>query len=101
DRSKRPLMGRIAETYSDVVVVTSDNPASEDPEKIIAEILTGMETKPFVLPDREEAVRYALSIAGKGDIVLLAGKGHETYQLVGDKQVPYSDKQAVETFFIS
>jgi UDP-N-acetylmuramoyl-L-alanyl-D-glutamate--2,6-diaminopimelate ligase len=101
DRTKRPLMGRIAETYSDVVIVSSDNPGSEDPEVIIHEIVAGMETNPIVLPDREEAVRYALSIATKGDIVLLAGKGHETYQLVGDKQVPYSDKQAVETYFIS
>ena len=101
DRTKRPLMGRIAETYSDVVIVSSDNPGSEDPEVIIHEIVAGMETNPIVLPDREEAVRYALSIAAKGDIVLLAGKGHETYQLVGDKQVPYSDKRAVETYFIS
>lgn len=101
DRTKRPLMGRIAEAYSDVVVITSDNPASEDPAAIIAEIVVDMETKPVILPEREEAVRYALSVAGKGDIVLLAGKGHETYQLVGDRHVPYSDKQAVETFFIS
>lgn len=100
DRAKRPVMGRIAELYSDVVVVTSDNPASESPEEIIREILTGMEHLPVVLPDRQEAVRYALSIAEKGDIVLLAGKGHETYQLIGDQHVPYSDKQAVETFFI-
>ena len=101
DRMKRPVMGRIAESYSDVVVVTSDNPASESAETIIREILAGMQTMPVVLPERNEAVRYALSIAGKGDIVLLAGKGHETYQLVGDKHIPYSDKQAVETFFIS
>ncbi|MCR3922157.1 MAG: UDP-N-acetylmuramoyl-L-alanyl-D-glutamate--2,6-diaminopimelate ligase [Firmicutes bacterium] len=101
DRTKRPVMGRIAEVYSDVVVVTSDNPASEVPEAIIAEIVTGMDHLPIVLPDRHEAVRYALSLAEKGDIVLLAGKGHETYQLVGDQHIPYSDKQAVETFFIS
>ena len=100
DRHKRPVMGRIAELYSDVVIVTSDNPASESPEEIIRQILTGMERLPVVLPDRQEAVRYALSIAEKGDIVLLAGKGHETYQLIGDQHVPYSDKQAVETFFI-
>ncbi|HHX74635.1 MAG TPA: UDP-N-acetylmuramoyl-L-alanyl-D-glutamate--2,6-diaminopimelate ligase [Firmicutes bacterium] len=101
DRAKRPVMGRIAELYSDLVVVTSDNPATESPHAIIGEILRGMETKPVVLPDRGEAVRYALSVAGKGDIVLLAGKGHENYQLIGDKHVPYSDRRAVETFFIS
>ena len=63
-------MGRIAELYSDVVIVTSDNPASESPEEIIRQILTGMERLPVVLPDRQEAVRYALSIAEKGDIPL-------------------------------
>ncbi|NLZ92929.1 MAG: UDP-N-acetylmuramoyl-L-alanyl-D-glutamate--2,6-diaminopimelate ligase [Firmicutes bacterium] len=101
DRTKRPLMGRIAEAYSDVVIVTSDNPGTESPEGIIREILQGMEHLPVVLPDRNEAVHYALSIADKGDIVLLAGKGHETYQLIGDQHIPYSDKQAVEAFFIS
>jgi UDP-N-acetylmuramoyl-L-alanyl-D-glutamate--2,6-diaminopimelate ligase len=101
DRSKRPVMGRIAEKYSDLVVVTSDNPATEDPETIIRDILVGMSGRPVVLPDREEAVRYALAAAGKGDIVLLAGKGHENYQLMGDRQVPYSDRRAVETYFIS
>jgi UDP-N-acetylmuramoyl-L-alanyl-D-glutamate--2,6-diaminopimelate ligase len=101
DRAKRPVMGSIAERYSDLVVVTSDNPASEDPEEIIRDILAGMTGRPVVLPDREEAVRYALSQAGRGDIVLLAGKGHENYQLVGGRQVPYSDRRAVETFFFS
>ncbi|NLM46366.1 MAG: UDP-N-acetylmuramoyl-L-alanyl-D-glutamate--2,6-diaminopimelate ligase [Firmicutes bacterium] len=101
DKAKRPVMGRIAELYSDLVVVTSDNPATESPEAIISDILRGMETQPVVLPDRNEAVRYALSAAKKGDIVLLAGKGHENYQIIGDKHVPYSDRQAVETFFIS
>lgn len=101
DRAKRPIMGQIAEKYSDLVIVTSDNPASEDPEEIIAEILAGMSKRPVVIPDREEAVRYALSQARKGDIVLLAGKGHENYQIMGDKYVPYSDRKAVETFFIS
>ena len=101
DKAKRPVMGRIAELYSDLVVVTSDNPATESPDAIISDILRGMETKPVVLPDRNEAVRYVLSVAEKGDIVLLAGKGHENYQIIGDKHVPYSDRQAVETFFIS
>ncbi len=101
DKAKRPLMGQIAERYSDMVVVTSDNPASEDPDEIIRDILVGMSSRPVVLPDRAEAVRHALSAAGRGDIVLLAGKGHETYQLMGDRQVPYSDRHAVEAFFIS
>ena len=87
DREKRPVMGRIAEVYSDIVILTSDNPASESPEAIIAEIRAGMESEPIILPDRFEAVRYALSLAQKGDIVLLAGKGHESYQIVGDKRI--------------
>ena len=101
DKTKRPVMGRIAEQYSDVVIVSSDNPGSEDPGEIIVDILTGMSSTPVVLPDRQDAVRHALSVAGKGDIVLLAGKGHETYQLIGERHVPYSDRQAVETYFIS
>ena len=101
DRAKRPVMGRIAEVYSDIVILTSDNPASESPEAIIQEIRAGMESEPIILPERSEAVRYALSLAQKGDIVLLAGKGHENYQIIGDKHIPYSDRQAVETFFIS
>ncbi len=101
DKTKRPIMGRIAEKYSDIVVVTSDNPASEDPGVIITDILMGMSTTPIILPERHDAVRYALTTAGKGDIVLLAGKGHENYQLIGDEHLPYSDRQAVETYFIS
>jgi UDP-N-acetylmuramoyl-L-alanyl-D-glutamate--2,6-diaminopimelate ligase len=101
DKTKRPVMGRIAEQYSDVVIVSSDNPGSEDPGEIIVDILAGMSSAPVILPDRQDAVRHALSVAGKGDIVLLAGKGHETYQLIGNRHVPYSDRQAVETYFIS
>lgn len=101
DRAKRPLMGRIAEHYSDIVVLTSDNPASEEPEEIIAEIVQGMKSIPVILPDRTDAVRYALSAARRGDIVLLAGKGHETSQIVNGKHIPYSDRRTVETFFIS
>jgi UDP-N-acetylmuramoyl-L-alanyl-D-glutamate--2,6-diaminopimelate ligase len=101
DKTKRPLMGRIAEQYSDIVVVTSDNPASEDPDAIIRDIVAGMSGKAVVLPLRHDAVRYALSLAGKGDIVLLAGKGHEDYQLMGEEYQPYSDRREVETYFIS
>lgn len=101
DKIKRPLRGRIAEKYSDLVILTSDNPASEDPEAVIRDILAGMTVSPVVLPDREEAVRYALCAAGRGDVVLLAGKGHESYQLVGEEHIPYSDRRAAETFFIS
>jgi UDP-N-acetylmuramoyl-L-alanyl-D-glutamate--2,6-diaminopimelate ligase len=83
DRTKRPLMGEIAAFLSDVVVVTSDNPRTEPPDLIIEDILKGMEdadAEYVVEPDRRAAIRYALSLAQAGDVVLLAGKGHETYQ---------------------
>jgi UDP-N-acetylmuramoyl-L-alanyl-D-glutamate--2,6-diaminopimelate ligase len=60
-----------------------------------------MQSRPVILPDRNEAIKYALSQAQKGDIVLLAGKGHENYQLVGNKRVPYSDREVVEKYFLS
>ncbi|HHU29118.1 MAG TPA: UDP-N-acetylmuramoyl-L-alanyl-D-glutamate--2,6-diaminopimelate ligase [Firmicutes bacterium] len=101
DRAKRPVMGRIAELYSDLVILTADNPAGENAEAIIREIATGMQSRPVILPDRNEAIKYALSQAQKGDIVLLAGKGHENYQLVGNKRVPYSDREVVEKYFLS
>jgi UDP-N-acetylmuramoyl-L-alanyl-D-glutamate--2,6-diaminopimelate ligase len=106
DRAKRPKMGFAAASGSDVVVVTSDNPRSEEPMAIIEEILpgvrralTGSETgalpadRCLVVPDRREAIRRALEIARPGDCVVLAGKGHETYQTIGDRTLPFDDRQ--------
>jgi UDP-N-acetylmuramoyl-L-alanyl-D-glutamate--2,6-diaminopimelate ligase len=97
DRGKRPQMGRIAEQLADVVILTNDNPRHEDPAFIIREISTGMQTTPSVVPDRVHAIRAALSEARVGDIVLIAGKGHEDYQQIGDQRLAYSDRDTVRT----
>jgi UDP-N-acetylmuramoyl-L-alanyl-D-glutamate--2,6-diaminopimelate ligase len=95
DRDKRPLMGRIAAELSDLAVVTSDNPRSEDPEAIIAEILTGAgEEGVEVEPDRRAAIAMALDSAGPGDTVVIAGKGHEQGQEFEDgRKIPFDDRQ--------
>jgi UDP-N-acetylmuramoyl-L-alanyl-D-glutamate--2,6-diaminopimelate ligase len=95
DRGKRPQMGRIAEQLADVVILTNDNPRHEDPTSIINEIASGMQTTPSAVPDRAQAIRTALSEARAGDIVLVAGKGHEDYQQVGDRRLAYSDRDTV------
>ena len=99
DRTKRPLMGEVAIKGSDFAVVSSDNPRSEDPLAIINEVEVGMvraggiEGKNYqVVADRREAIRYALRLASAGDTVLLAGKGHEAYQIIGDKSFPFDER---------
>lgn len=97
DRGKRPQMGRIAARLADRVVVTSDNPRGEDPQRIIDDILGGMrgiQDELAIIPDRGSAVRYAVASARRGDVVLVAGKGHETYQLIGDVKHAYNDAAA-------
>ena len=92
DSGKRPQMGAIAVQYADRVVVTSDNPRSEEPAAIIAEILAGTASAPVhVEADRAAAIQWAVQRAQAGDIVLLAGKGHEDYQIIGKQRVPFSD----------
>jgi len=99
DRTKRPIMGRLAAELSDVAVVTSDNPRHESPQAIIDEILTGIPANGsahaavLVEPDRRKAIHLALSQACPGDLVLIAGKGHEDYQIVGDQVLPFDDRQ--------
>jgi len=95
DRGKRAQMGRIAERLADVVILTNDNPRHEDPAAIINEIAAGMQSTPSTVPDRTHAIRAALSETHAGDIVLVAGKGHEEYQQVGDQRLPYSDRDTV------
>ncbi|EOI5797904.1 UDP-N-acetylmuramoyl-L-alanyl-D-glutamate--2,6-diaminopimelate ligase [Cronobacter dublinensis] len=94
DKGKRPLMGAIAEQFADVVVVTDDNPRTEDPKAIIADILTGMldAGRARVVEGRAEAVTNAIMQASENDVVLLAGKGHEDYQIVGTRRLDYSDR---------
>lgn len=92
DRAKRPLMGAAAEEFSDWCLLTSDNPRSEDPRRILADIRRGLRGNRFEeIPDREAAIRRAVELAGPGDIVLIAGKGHETYQEFAGKKVPFDD----------
>lgn len=99
DRAKRPLMGREAGRFSDVVIVTSDNPRTEDPEAILEEILPGLkdvgvdDDRIFRIVSREEALKKALSVAKPGDFVLVAGKGHEDYQILGTKKIHFSDQE--------
>ncbi len=93
DREKRPKMGSVAEKFSDMVIVTSDNPRYEDPVKIIEDILKGIKDmkKVIVEPDRRKAIEKAVSIAKEGDVVAILGKGHETYQEIEGKFYPFSD----------
>ncbi len=116
DRAKRPMMGAAAIAGSDLVILTSDNPRTEEPLAIIGEIETGMTTgsrtekleplsrgpgarsvskrTPYaVVPDRAEAIETAIRLAGPGDIVVLAGKGHEDYQIIGEKKFPFDDRE--------
>jgi UDP-N-acetylmuramoyl-L-alanyl-D-glutamate--2,6-diaminopimelate ligase len=96
DRTKRPLMGEAAGRLSDIVVLTSDNPRSEDPLLIINDAIVGLQrtgTKFLVEPDRERAIEIALDQARPGDIVLLAGKGHETTQILRDRTIDFDDRQ--------
>jgi UDP-N-acetylmuramoyl-L-alanyl-D-glutamate--2,6-diaminopimelate ligase len=97
DRGKRPIMARVAGTLADFSVVTSDNPRTEDPERIIDEVMTGLPAgAPHVrIADRRAAIRIALAEARPGDTLLLAGKGHETYQVIGKEYRPFDEKQIV------
>ena len=98
DKTKRPKMGRTATDLSDIVVITTDNPRTEDPEVIIEEILigtVGSKAEVITVTDRSAAIKKALSIAEKGDTILLAGKGHETYQVIGTERVHYDEREVV------
>ena len=100
DRTKRPLMGEAAARYSDICIVTSDNPRTEDPEAIIDEIMPGIPTsKQHRITDREEAIRAALSMARPGDVVLIAGKGHENYQIFATETITFSDSAVVRKYY--
>jgi UDP-N-acetylmuramoyl-L-alanyl-D-glutamate--2,6-diaminopimelate ligase len=116
DRTKRPRMARVAEQFADFIIVTSDNPRTEKPEDIIDEIISGFEKGPAILhaqlgatsherlatkiiePDRKKAIELAIKTIGRDDIVLIAGKGHETYQIIGKQKFDFSDKQVAQEF---
>lgn len=97
DRTKRPEMGRVASALADLCVITSDNCRGEEPNRIIEDILRGVDKeKPYiVIPDRREAILYAIANARAGDIVLLAGKGHESYEIRGEERLPFSEREIV------
>ena len=97
DKGKRPVMGGIAERLADVAIVTSDNPRTEDPERILDDIEAGMDRRDHDrIVDRREAIQHALDLAKNGDVVLLAGKGHETYQVRGMTRYPFDEAEIVK-----
>ena len=102
DRTKRPRMAAVAEKWADSIIVTSDNPRNEVPSAIIDEILTGFteagRAKSAVQEDRREAIGQAIASAGAGDIVLIAGKGHENYQILGSRKVHFDDVETAGEF---
>jgi UDP-N-acetylmuramoyl-L-alanyl-D-glutamate--2,6-diaminopimelate ligase len=93
DREKRPVMGEIAARLADLAIVTSDNPRSEDPRAIIAEIVAGTGDELEIVPDRREAIARAIESAAPGDVVVIAGKGHEQGQQFRDRTVPFDDRE--------
>ena len=99
DKGKRPEMGSICSKLSDLVIVTSDNPRNEDPDEIIKDIISGIDeehrNKVLSITDRREAIRTASLMARKGDVIVIAGKGHEHYQIIGDEKLPFSDKKTI------
>ena len=101
DRAKRPEMGAIASRDASIAIFTSDNPRTEDPEAILDEMIAGLppEARYLRIADRGEAIRAAAMLARPGDIVLLAGKGHETYQIVGDERRHFDDREQIERIF--
>ena len=103
DRSKRPMMGKIAGQLADVAVVTSDNPRTEDPQQIIDDILGGMTegVKPIVERDRAVAIAEAIKMARSGDGVLIAGKGHEDYQILGTEKIHFDDREQARNALLS
>lgn len=99
DRTKRPLMGRVATALADHAIITSDNPRKEEPGAIIAEIKAGIEKSNYeIREDRAEAIRRAIELAGKGDVVLIAGKGHEAVQELANTTIMFDDRQVVRKY---
>lgn len=101
DKAKRPVMGEIAVKFSDYLIVTSDNPRSENPQEIIKDILKGCKSAEITvetIENRRKAIERALAIGEKDDIILLAGKGHETYQILGDKKIHFDEREIVSEY---
>ena len=103
DKGKRPLMGEISSVYSDRVIVTSDNPRSEKPNEIIKEIISGIpkskSSKVLAVQERRQAIKVACELAESGDVILIAGKGHEKYQIIGDEKLHFDDLETTIEIF--
>ena len=101
DRTKRAVMGEIASRLADHVIITSDNSRSEDPMQIICQIVAGIPPQKAytIIPDRASAIRYAIENAKAGDLILLAGKGHEEYEIVGEERRPFCEGSLVKEVF--
>ncbi|MGL4628794.1 MAG: Mur ligase family protein, partial [Cetobacterium sp.] len=94
DKTKRPVMAEVAERYSQLVIVTSDNPRTEKAEDIIEDVIKGFKNKNYIIEiDRKEAIKKAVLKAEKDDIILIAGKGHETYQILGNTKIHFDDRE--------
>lgn len=104
DATKRPKMGAIAERLSDKIVITSDNPRSEDPQQIITDVLSGLKSintqKVFVEADRRKAIELLKTICDKNDVVVIAGKGHENYQILKEKTIHFDDREEARKVFL-
>jgi UDP-N-acetylmuramyl-tripeptide synthetase len=101
DRTKRPQMGAITASFSDICIITSDNPRTEDPQQIINDVLSGASqgnAECLIEIDRRKAIEQALALAGAGDFVLIAGKGHETYQIFKDRTIHFDDREVVREY---
>ncbi len=102
DRGKRAPMGKVAGSLADIAIATSDNPRSEDPEAILAEIEQGLAasgaTKYLKIPDRREAIRTAIDLANPGTVIVIAGKGHERVQVIGDRSIPFDDREVAAEY---
>ena len=97
DKGKRPIMAEIAEKYSDLTVATSDNPRTEDPAEILQDVVKGFKKENHIIEvDRKKAVAIAVQNAKKDDIIVIAGKGHETYQIIGREKIHFDDREVVQ-----
>lgn len=104
DRKKRPLMGQIAQKYADFVIITTDNPRNEEPEDIITDIIQGInarDNRTQKIVNREEAIKFGLTMALEGDVVIVAGKGHENYQEIKGTFLPFDDRKIIESWLDS
>ena len=96
DKTKRPIMGDIGTKLSDIAIVTSDNPRSEEPESIIKDIVSGIKKDDYIVEcDRKKAIKKSIEMAKKGDVIVIAGKGHEDYQILKDKTIHFDEREIV------